>query len=210
MSYATLSFCNLQDKRILYICVCEYVRVCMCVFCPAVHMQVWTHDPCFIWTSPKRPKGGVSPNKRYTKSRILKTPIDPYRLCCVQWDVLWNFFVLHFTGHCIYICPAVHMQVWNHDPCFIWSSPKRPKGGVWGSSLGCNNDTCKVCRRFEVTCKLTPNQKAVGPCGCRDPTAGSLLWTEFSVKLLQNCGGQFCLSWKWGKFWNIEVKHVQH
>jgi hypothetical protein len=102
MSYATLSFCTLQDKRILYICVC------VCVFCPVVHMQVWTHDQCFIWTSPKRPKGGLWPSKRYTKSRILKTPIDhPYRLCCVQWDVLWNFFFLHFTRHCIYICPAV-------------------------------------------------------------------------------------------------------
>jgi hypothetical protein len=37
MSYATLSFCTLQDKRILYICVC----VCIYIFCPAVH-QNWT------------------------------------------------------------------------------------------------------------------------------------------------------------------------
>jgi hypothetical protein len=111
MSYATLSFCTLQDNRILYMCVC------VCIFCPAVSHASWTHDQCFIWTSPKRPKGGVWPSKRYTKSRILKTPIDhPYRLCCVQWDVLWNFFVLHFTRHCIYICPAVSHASLNPWP----------------------------------------------------------------------------------------------
>jgi hypothetical protein len=78
---------------------------------------------------------------------------------CTLQDIV-HIFVLLF-----------HMQVWTHDPRFIWSSPKRPKGVVWGSCLGCNTDTCKVCTGFEVTCKLTPNQKAVGPCGCRDPTA---------------------------------------
>jgi hypothetical protein len=133
----------------------------MCVFCPAVHMQVWTHDQCFIWTSPKRPKGGVWSSKRYTKSRILKTPIDPplqTLLCSV--NVLWKFFVLHFTRHYIYIFVLLfNMQVWTHDLCFIWSSPKRPKGGVWGSCVGCNTDTCKVCRGFEVTCKLTLQTK---------------------------------------------------
>jgi len=176
-------------------------------------MQVWTHDPCFIWTSPKTPKGGVWPSKRYTKSRILKTPIDdPYRVCCVQWDVLCNFFVLHFTGHCIYICTAVHVQVWTHDPCFIWSSPKRPKGGVWGLCVGCNTDTRKLCRGFEVTSKLTPNQKAVDPCHCRDPTAsfncrGAIVNRIFSEVVTELWGP--ILPWKWGKFWNIEVNHVQ-
>jgi len=89
------------QKNLTYICVCVY-------FCPAVHMQVWTHDQCFIWTSPKRAKGGVWSSKRYTKSRILKTPRDPplqTLLCSV--NVLWKIFVLHFTRHCIYICPAV-------------------------------------------------------------------------------------------------------
>jgi hypothetical protein len=98
MSYATLSFCTLQDKRILYICLC------VCVYVYFVLLFTCKFEPMTrAWTSPKRLKGGVWPSKWYTKSRILKTPIDhPYRLCCVQWDVLWNFFVLHFTGH--YIC----------------------------------------------------------------------------------------------------------
>jgi hypothetical protein len=83
---------------------------------------------------------------------------ETFSFCTLQ-DIVYIFVLLF------------HMQVWTHDPCFIWSSPKRPKGGVWGSCLGCNTDTCKVCTGFEVTCKLSPNQKAVGPCGCRDPTA---------------------------------------
>jgi hypothetical protein len=90
-------------------------------------------------------------------------------LCPVRCPM--ELFRWHFTGHCIYIYPAVHMQVWTHDPCFIWSSPKRLKGGVWGSCVGCNSDTCKVYTGFEVTCKLSPKQKAKGPCHCRDRTA---------------------------------------
>jgi hypothetical protein len=137
MSYGTFLFCTLQDKIILHIYIYPYM-------CPAVHMQVWTHDPCFIWLSPKRPKGGVWPSKSYTKSRILKAPTD---FAGVQRDVLWNVFVLYFTGQnnhiyiYIYICPAIHIQVWTHDPCFIWSSPKRPTGVVWGSCVGCNRLT---------------------------------------------------------------------
>jgi hypothetical protein len=69
-----------------------------------------------------------------TVKAIIHHPTD---FAGVQWDVLWNFFVLHFTGQKnlthIYICPAVHMQVWTRDLCFIWLSPKRPKGGVWPS-----------------------------------------------------------------------------
>jgi len=33
--------------------------------------------------------------------------------------------------------------------------------------------------------------------------------SQFSLRLLQNCGGQFCHSGKWGIFLNIEVKYAQ-
>ncbi len=86
-----------------------YIHLYMCL---AVHMQVWTHDPCFIWLSPKRPKGGVWPSKRYTTSRILKTPIDhPYRLCWCSERYPMEFFrsVLYMTKESyIYIYLSCH------------------------------------------------------------------------------------------------------
>jgi hypothetical protein len=92
MSYVTLSFCTLQEKRISHTHTHTHTYIYL-YMCPAVHMQVWTHDPCFIWLSPNRCKGGVWPSKRYTKSRIMKAPIDhPYRLCWCSERCPMEFF----------------------------------------------------------------------------------------------------------------------
>jgi hypothetical protein len=45
---------QLDRTKEFYIYIYLYLYMC-----PAVHIQVWTHDLCFIWSSPKGPAGGV-------------------------------------------------------------------------------------------------------------------------------------------------------
>jgi hypothetical protein len=147
--------------------------------CPAVHMQVWTHDLCFIWLSPKRPKGGVWPSKSYTKSRILKTPMDhPYRLCSCSERCPMEFFrsVLHKTKES-YIYIYIYLSCYSHASLNPWPVHyliKSEETYGWCLRVLCgmqHSDSPKVWWGFGVFCKLSPNQKAVGPWGCRDPTA---------------------------------------
>jgi hypothetical protein len=152
MSYASLSFCTSQDKRILYIYMCVYIYFLSC--CSHASLNPW---PMLYLNKSKETKGWCLTQHKIHQvqnpENSHRPPLQTLR-CSVRCTM--ELFRSALVQDIVYIFVLLfHIQVWTHDPCFIWSSPKSPKVGVWGSSVGCNTNTCKVCSGFEVTCKWT-------------------------------------------------------
>jgi hypothetical protein len=94
-----------------------------------------------------------------TVKAIIHHPTD---FAGVQWDVLSNFFVLHFTGqkNLTYIYVSIYVSCCSHaslNPWPVLYLIKCKKTCGWCLRVLCGiqlTDTPKVCRQLEVSCKL--------------------------------------------------------
>jgi hypothetical protein len=84
-------------ESFIYMCVCVYVSIYIIFSCCShASLNPW---PMLYLNKSKETEGWcLTQQKIHQVQNPENSHRPPYRLCCVQWDVLCNFFVLHFTG----------------------------------------------------------------------------------------------------------------